>query len=111
MACNTYTAHLSWWAAELGDLHLVKLRLKRFGRRHRPFYRLNAIDQRSARDSAVIEQLGYYDPIESDPAKAFNVNEPRVQYWLSVGAQPSSTVRSLLRKNGIDNPTPGKKSE
>ena len=86
---------------------MVKLRLKRFGRRHRPFYRLNAFDQRSARDSASIAELGYYDPIEPDEAKAIKINEERVKYWLSVGAQPSRTVRSLLKKAGID-PTPGK---
>ncbi|MEE9211144.1 MAG: 30S ribosomal protein S16 [Phycisphaeraceae bacterium] len=87
---------------------VVKLRLKRFGRRHRPFYRLNAMDQRAARDSQVIEQLGFYDPIEKDTAKAVKLNEDRIKYWLSVGAQPSDTVRSLLKKAGID-PTPGKR--
>lgn len=84
----------------------VKLRLKRFGRRHRPFYRLNAMDSRSPRDSEAIEQLGFYDPLEADEAKAVRLNEQRIRYWLSVGAQPSDTVRSLLRKAGID-PTPG----
>lgn len=88
---------------------MVKLRLKRFGRRHRPFYRINAMDQRSARDSAAIEELGFYDPLEKDQAKAIKVNEERVRHWLSVGAQPSDTVRSLLKKVGID-PTPGKKA-
>ena len=85
----------------------VKLRLKRFGRRHRPFYRINAIDCRCARDGRSIEELGYYDPIEADESKALRVNTDRVKYWLSVGAQPSETVGSLLKKVGID-PTPGK---
>ena len=85
----------------------VKLRLKRFGRRHRPFYRLTAMDSRSARDSAAIEELGFYDPIEPSQEKALKLKEDRVKYWLSVGAQPSDTVRSLLKKVGID-PTPGK---
>ena len=80
---------------------MVRLRLKRLGRRHRPFYRINAMDQRSARDSRVIEQLGHYDPLERDHAKAVQINEERVRYWLGVGAQPSDTVRSLLRKAGI----------
>ncbi len=80
----------------------VKLRLKRFGRRHRPFYRLNAMDTRSARDSKAIEQLGFFDPLEQDQEKALKVDEPRVRYWLSVGAQPSDTVRTLLKKAGID---------
>ena len=87
----------------------VKLRLKRFGRRHRPFYRLNAMDARSARDSKSIEELGYYDPLEADQEKALKLKQERIQYWLSVGAQPSETVRSLLKKVGID-PTPGQKA-
>ena len=88
----------------------VKIRLKRFGRRHRPFYRINAIDGRSARDSRSIEELGFYDPLEGDSAKAVKVNEERVKYWLGVGAQPSDTVRSLLKNVGID-PTPGKPNQ
>lgn len=84
----------------------VKIRLKRLGRRHRPFYRINAMDTRSARDSRVIEELGFYDPIEKESEKALRVNTDRVKYWLSVGAQPSDTVRSLLKRVGV-NPTPG----
>ncbi|MCG3179868.1 MAG: 30S ribosomal protein S16 [Phycisphaerae bacterium] len=79
----------------------VKLRLKRFGRRHRAYYRLNAIDGRSPRDGRVIEQLGTYDPIEKDPAKAVQVDRERVEYWLGVGAVPSQTVAKLLNKQGI----------
>ncbi len=67
------------------------------------------MDARSARDSRAIEELGFYDPIERDPAKAVKINEERVKYWLSQGAQPSNTVRDLLKKHGID-PTPGKKA-
>jgi len=81
---------------------VVKLRLKRFGRRNRPFYRLNATDQRNARDGRVIEQLGFYDPIEKDAEKAFKVDDDRVKHWLSVGAQPSETVARLLVKNGFE---------
>lgn len=80
----------------------VTIRLKRFGRRHRPFYRINAMDSRLARDSSPIEELGFYDPVEKDPAKAIQLNRERVQYWLSVGAQTSDTVRSLLKKSGMD---------
>lgn len=79
----------------------VRLRLKRFGRRNRPFYRIVAIDRRRARDSISIEDLGFYDPIEKDPAKQFRVDKERVEYWLSVGAQPSETVASILKKVGI----------
>lgn len=86
---------------------MVKIRLKRFGRRNRPFYRINAIDQRTARDGRVIEQLGWYDPINKDESKQFFVKKERAAYWLSVGAQPSSTVASILRKSGVE-PKPGK---
>ena len=65
------------------------------------------MDARAARDSRAIEQLGFYDPLEQDQAKAVSLKEDRVKYWLSVGAQPSETVRGLLKKVGID-PTPGK---
>ena len=80
---------------------MVKLRLKRFGRRNRPFYRLNAIDSRSPRDGKAIEELGHFDPLEKDPAKQAVLNAERIQYWLSVGAQPSQTVRDLLHKTNI----------
>lgn len=81
---------------------MVKLRLKRFGRRHRPCYRICVMDQRSARDSKTIEELGFYDPLEPDDEKALRVDGERVKYWLGVGAQPSSTVRSLIRKAGVE---------
>ncbi len=81
---------------------MVKIRLQRFGRRHRPFFRISAIDSRSSRDSKFIERLGHYDPIEKDDAKALVINGDRVRYWLSVGAQPSETVASLLKRKGID---------
>jgi small subunit ribosomal protein S16 len=86
---------------------MVVLRLKRFGRRHRPFYRIGAMDKRSPRDGVVIEQLGYYDPIAPEE-KQLKVNVERVEYWLSKGAQPSQTVASLLKRVGCD-PTPGRK--
>lgn len=86
---------------------MVVLRLKRMGRTHQPFFRLNAMDKRAPRDGRVIEQLGWYDP-GAAPDKQLQINVARVDYWLSVGAQPSETVASLLRKVGCD-PTPGKK--
>lgn len=88
---------------------MVVLRLKRMGRRNRPFFRLNAMDQRSPRDGRVIEQLGWYDPI-APLEKQLVINVERVDHWLSKGAQPSDTVRSLLKRVGCD-PTPGKKLE
>lgn len=80
---------------------MVKLRLKRFGRRHRTFYRVAAMDTRKARDSDVIEELGWYDPAARDPEQRLSLNRERIEHWLSVGAQPSETVRDLLRAQGI----------
>ena len=79
----------------------VKLRLKRFGRRHRSFFRLNAMDTRSPRDGRVIEQLGWYDPNEKEVDKRSVLNRERIEYWLGVGAVPSDTVRQLLKRQGI----------
>ena len=86
---------------------MVVLRLKRMGRRHRPFYRLNAMDKRAPRNGRVIEELGWYDPVAPED-KQLELKGERIEYWLSVGAQPSETARSLIRRCGID-PTPGKK--
>ncbi len=87
---------------------MVRLRLKRFGRTHKPFYRLNAIDQRSPRDGKPIEELGYFDPTEQDETKGISLKAERIRYWLSVGAQPSDTVRDLLAKQGILDKKTGK---
>jgi small subunit ribosomal protein S16 len=83
------------------------------GRSNAAFYRLNAIDSRSPRDGRVIEELGYYDPRNKDKEKQFVAKIDRCQYWLSVGAVPSETVSSLLKKSGIEHkslrlPKPGK---
>ena len=91
----------------------VKLRLKRLGRSNGAFFRLNAIDSRSPRDGRVIEELGYYDPRNKDQAKQFVAKLDRCRYWLDVGAVPSETVSSLLKKQGIEHkslrlPKPGK---
>jgi len=79
----------------------VKLRLKKFGRRHRSFFRLGAMDTRCPRDGRVIEELGWYDPTAKVPEKQISLNRERIEYWLGVGAQPSETVRQLLEHNGI----------
>jgi len=76
----------------------VRLRLKRFGRRNRPFYRVTAVDGRKARDGRVIEELGFYDPANKDVAQQVRLDSERIRYWLSVGAQPSDTVRGLIRR-------------
>jgi small subunit ribosomal protein S16 len=79
----------------------VKLRLKRLGRTHRPFFRLSAIDARRPRDGRVLEELGHYDPTNKDPEQQVKLDAERITHWLRTGAVPSPTVRSLLKKNGI----------
>jgi len=79
----------------------VKLRLARLGRRHRPFFRLNAVDSRTPRDGKVLEKLGHYDPIEKDPEKQIVINTERVKFWLDQGAVPSDTVCTILTRKGI----------
>jgi small subunit ribosomal protein S16 len=88
---------------------MVVLRLKRMGRTHKPFFRLSAMDKRAPRDGRVIEELGWYDPVAA-PEKQINFKVDRVNHWLSVGAQPSQTVASLLKRIDCD-PTPGKRLE
>jgi len=75
--------------------------MQRSGRKNRPFYRIQVMDKRTRRDGASIEQVGWYNPLERDEAKAINLNEERIKYWLSVGAQPSDTVRDMLAKRNL----------
>ena len=77
----------------------VKLRLKRMGAKKRPFYRIVAADSRSPRDGKVIEEIGYYNPVV-EPAD-IKVNEELALKWLKDGAQPTDTVRNILKKQGI----------
>ncbi|MDP2172599.1 MAG: 30S ribosomal protein S16 [Candidatus Cloacimonadaceae bacterium] len=78
---------------------MVKLRLRRMGANDKPFYRIVAVDARVKRDGKYIECIGWYDP-KPNPLK-LNIETERAIYWMSVGAQPSDTVRSLLRKAGV----------
>ena len=71
------------------------------GRRHRSFFRLNAMDSRAPRNGKAIEQLGWYDPNAKAGEEQASLNRERIEYWLSVGAQPSDTVGDLLKRNGI----------
>ena len=80
----------------------VKIRLKKMGRTHRPFFRVCAMDQRSPRDGRVIEQLGTYDPMVPDTDARAILNGERINYWLSVGAQPTPKVATLIKKYGTD---------
>ena len=91
----------------------VKLRLKRFGRKHAPFYRLNAIEDRAARDGKPIEQIGWFNPLEKDDAKRMSINTERATWWLDHGAIPSETASTLLKQSGVEHkrlvlPKPGK---
>ena len=79
----------------------VRIRLKRFGRRHRSFYRVTAVDSRKPRDGRVIEELGWYDPEAKQPEKQVSLNRERIEHWLRHGAQPSDTVAKLLERHGI----------
>ena len=73
----------------------VKIRLARHGAKKKPFYRIVVADSESPRDGRFIETLGTYDPLKQ-PA-AVDIKEERVQYWLSQGAKPTDTVRSLIK--------------
>ena len=79
----------------------VKLRMTRIGRRHRPFFRINAVESRTPRDGKILEKLGHYDPIEKDKSKQIVLNQQRIEYWLSKGAIPSDTVSQILLRQGI----------
>ncbi len=78
---------------------MVRLRLRRRGRTHDPFYDIVATDARTKRDGKFIERLGYYNPI-TQPS-TINVNHERAVYWLSVGAQMSQTVRNIFHYDGV----------
>jgi small subunit ribosomal protein S16 len=75
--------------------------MTRIGRRHRPFFRINAVESRAPRDGTVLEKLGHYDPIEKDKSKQIVLNIERVKYWLDKGAVPSDTVSQILLRQGI----------
>ncbi|MGE4198819.1 MAG: 30S ribosomal protein S16, partial [Phycisphaerales bacterium] len=80
---------------------MVRIRMQRMGRRNRPFFRINVIDEQTRRDGKVIEQLGWYDPIAKDESKQVQLDEDRAKYWLSQGAQPSDTMMDMLSKRKL----------
>ncbi len=80
---------------------MVRIRMQRLGRRHRPFYRISAIDQRTRRNGRVIEALGWFDPLATDESKQIELKGERIQYWLSQGARPTETVEDLLAKHEL----------
>ena len=78
---------------------MVKLRLKRMGKKAYPVYKIVAADSRSPRDGRFIEAVGHYNPNEEP--NVITLKDERVSYWLNVGAQPTDTVRSILSKEGF----------
>lgn len=77
----------------------VKMRLRRMGQKKAPFYRVIVADERSPRDGKFIDEIGYYNPL-TNPAEV-KIDAEKAQKWLNDGAQPTETVKSLLKKNGI----------
>ncbi|HVP70254.1 MAG TPA: 30S ribosomal protein S16 [Gemmatimonadaceae bacterium] len=78
---------------------MVRIRLRRVGRKKTPLYRIVVADSRSPRDGRFIETIGQYDPRKTEGG--LNIETDRANHWLDVGAQPSDTVRSLLRRAGL----------
>ena len=76
----------------------VKIRLRRMGAKKAPFYRVVVADSRFPRDGRFIEEIGYYDPTK-DPA-VIKIDGEKAQKWIANGAQPTDTVKALLKKNG-----------
>ena len=79
--------------------NMVKLRLKRMGKKGRPFYRIVAADSRSPRDGRIIEEIGTYNPIAKE--NQVTLDKELAMKWLNNGAKPSDTVRSILSKEGV----------
>jgi small subunit ribosomal protein S16 len=80
---------------------MVRIRLRRIGRKRAPVYRIVVADSQSPRDGKFIEIIGQYAPRQQGGEGGLKVDEARANYWLGVGAQPSDTVRSLLRRAGV----------
>lgn len=78
----------------------TKIRLKRFGAKKRPYYRIVVMDSRAAATSRTIDEVGYYHPIEAEENQV-KIDEAKVQEWLDKGAQPSDTVKKILNNKGI----------
>jgi small subunit ribosomal protein S16 len=75
---------------------LLAIRLTRMGAKKKPFYRINVTEKRTKRDGSFVEIVGYYDPCRN-PAEV-KINQERFNYWIERGAQPSETVRSLMKR-------------
>jgi len=77
----------------------VKIRLRRLGAKRAPFYRVVVADSRYPRDGRFIEEIGYYDPTKN-PAEV-KIDNDKAKQWIANGAQPTDTVKALLKKNGV----------
>ena len=84
---------------------MLRIRLRRVGKKGRPYYRIVVADQRAPRDGAFVEQLGHYDPMQDPPA--VTLDEERTKTWLSKGAQPSDSVKRILGWRGISQKVEG----
>lgn len=79
----------------------VRIRLKRTGRKNRPYYRICVFDSRTARDGKPVEEIGSYDPRAGSMAEGVKLDAVRAHYWVGVGAQPSETVGAFLKHFGV----------
>lgn len=80
---------------------MVRIRMQRLGRRHRPFYRINAVDVRTRRNGKVLENLGHYNPMDPDTSKQIVLKSDKIKEWIERGAQPSETVLDMLGNAGM----------
>ncbi len=80
---------------------MVVIRLTRMGTKHKPFYRIVAVDKRKPRESRYIERIGHYDPLPEKPE--VKIDMEKYNKWLKLGAKPSATVKSLLKKANTEN--------
>lgn len=80
---------------------MVRIRMQRLGRRHRPFYRINAVDVRTRRNGKVLENLGHYNPMDPDTSKQVVLKSEKIKAWIERGAQPSETVMDMLGNAGL----------
>lgn len=80
---------------------MVRIRMQRMGRRHVPFFRINAVEKQVKRDGKVLENLGWYNPTAKDASKQIQLDEDRVKHWLARGAQPSDTMMDILAQRNL----------
>lgn len=79
----------------------VSIRLKRFGAKKRPYYRVVVMDSRTPSDSRTIDEIGFYNPIESEE-KQIQIDTEKAKSWIMKGAQPSATVKKILNSQGVN---------